>query len=938
MFRSLILWTAVGLFVLIGTAAASAQVQTGSILVKALDEQHAVLPGATVTVTSSVLVVPMVGITNSAGVYRFPSLPPGSYTIKLELQGFVALVRSDIVVSVGQTTPLDLMMTLGSVAETVEVAGASPVVDTTSANVNINLTQQILQATPSGHDIWSLLEAKVPGLTVSRPDVGGASGGSQGGFVARGTTSAQNTYFINGVNSGSGTSIGNTSFYFDYNAFQEVQVSTSGLDLSVGTPGVFVNLVTKTGGDRYSGLASYYWEGKQLQASNVDEDLLNFGLRSDAGAVEFVSDANAQFGGPLIRNKVRGFAAYRDWRINVGIPGFAEIDKTINKTIQGTATYQINDANRVTAYLVSQWFYRPTFGSSALVTPVSSQLEDNHFQLYQGLWNSVFSNSAFMDARFSVYELYFPLFQKGGAAQSLLDLSTSVRQLNAANTTISDRHRYQTSVNLQRYIDKALGGRHELRFGLDNQYSPVTTDRSAAGDVNLAYRSQPLPTASTVTVFNTPLSSSQALNVLALFAQDSYTVRRLTISGGVRWERVEGYLPAQSSPPSQYLPGETRSFPEIRDIINWKNAAPRVSLVYDLFGDGKTAIKAAAGRYFYQISTDTPNTVNKNFSSSATYNWNDSNHDLQFTPNEFGTLLSRSGAAITSIDPNVKRPTTDEFLVGVDRELFPNLKFSIVGTYRRERNVMGDVNVGIPFDTYHLVTRPDLGSDGLAGTADDGVLQVWDQDPATRGKDALLTTNSEDLNQEYKGLELSANKRFSDNWQMLIGYTYSQTVVNAVNVSNPNGLINSRGSTAFDRPHIFKVTGSYTFPRDITLSANFHTQSGLPVARTVTYALTQGNVTVNATTPGTDRTDPLTTVDLRAAKNFPVGRGALEVSLDAFNLLNANTTYNVRTLTGRINVNVGGVPTGAVVNQPQYMSPTAILNPRLVRVGVAYRF
>lgn len=926
------------LFSCFGAHVAFAQVQTGSILVKAMDEQRSVLPGTTTTITSPALVVPMVGVTDNSGVYRFPSLPPGLYTMKLELPSFVTLVRDNIVVSVGLTTSLDLTMTLGALSETVTVTGSSPVVDTTSANVNVTLTQQILQATPSGHDIWSLLEAKVPGLTMSRPDVGGASGGSQGGFVARGTTSAQNTYYINGVNAGSGSSIGNTSFYFDYNAFQEVQVSTSGLDLSVSSPGVFVNLVTKTGGDRFSGLTSYYWEGQQLQSANVDSNLLNYGLRSDAGAVDFVSDANGQFGGPVIKDKLRFFTAYRDWRINVGIPGFAEVDKTINKTIQGTGTYQLNDKNRLTAYLVSQWFKRPTFGSSALVTPASSQIEDNHFQLYQGLWNSVFSNTAFLDARFSAYELYFPLYQEGGDAQSLQDLSTGLRTLNAANTTISDRHRYQASVNIQKYIDHALGGRHELRVGVDNQYSPVTTSVSTVGDVNLAYRSQPTPTASTVTLFNTPLVSAQALNVLAIFAQDSYTVGRVTVAGGVRWERLEGYLPAQSSPASQYFPDATRSFPEIRNIISWKDAAPRASVAYDLLGNGKTAIKASAGRYLYQISTDTPNTVNKNFSSSATYSWNDVNHDLQFAPNELGALLSRSGASVTSIDPNIRRPHTDEISAGIDHEVLPNLRFSVMGTFRRERDLTGNVDVGVPFNSYRPVTKTDLGPDGLAGTSDDGSLQVWDQDPATRGQDAFVLTNSAGLNQRYRGIEFTVDKRFSHNWQLLTGYTYSQTIVNATDVSNPNSLINSTGSTAFDRPHTFKATGSYTFSRDIVASANYHIQSGLPIARTETFALTQGNVTVNATAPGSDRLDPLATLDARIAKVFKFGGRQFEVGLDGFNLLNANTIYAVRTLTGRINVNTGGLSSGALVNQPQYLSPTSILNPRLVRLGFAFRF
>lgn len=923
---------------LLAARSAFAQVQTGSILVKAVDEQQGVLPGATITTSSSILVSPMTGVTDSSGNYRFPSLPPGLYTVHIELQGFQTVDRVGIVVSVGQTTPLDVVLKIGGLAETLTVTGDSPVVDTTSANVNVTMNQQILQGTPGGRDIWSLLEAKMPGLTTSRPDVGGASGGSQAAFSAKGTASAQNTYFVNGISVGSPTSIGNTSFYFDYDAFEEIQVSTSTHDMSVSTPGVFLNMVTKSGGDRYSGKASYFWEGQSLQGSNVDDSLSDFGFRSDAGAVDHISDVNAQLGGPIMHSNLRFFAAVRDWRNYVAVPGYPVLDNTIAKTAQGSVNYQVNGSNRITGFVAHQWFVRPQFGVSALFTPDSTTYEDNKFELYQGLWNSVFSNNAFMDARISAQELYFPLFQKGGNQQSLLDLSTNLRTLNAANETVVDRHRYQGSVNFQYFVDKALGGRHEFRIGVDNQHAPATTNVSTPGDVNLSYRSQPAPAASTAQLFNTPLESGQTVNVSAIFGQDSYTIRRLTVTGGVRWERVEAYLPAQSSPPSQFFPDATRSFDEIRNVINWKNIAPRVSFVYDLSGDGKTAIKGGVGRYLYQISTDTPNTVNKNFSSSATYNWIDANHDLQFTNNELGTLLSRTGAGVTSLDPALERPHTDEVMVGVDREVASNFKVSAFATYRRERNLFGNVNVGVPFGSYRQVSRVDLGPDGLANTGDDGVLQVFDADPATRGQDRFLTTNSDGLNQRYKGLEITAIKRFSRGWQLLTGYTLARTIVDAVDVSNPNGLINSSGSTNFDRPHTFKVSGSYTLPHDVLVGGNFHVQSGLPIARTITYALTQGNVTVNATTPGSDRLDALSTLDARAGKIFKARGGQLELMLDGFNLLNANTAYAVRTLTGRLNVNAGGVPTGAVINQPQYLSPTSILSPRLFRLGINFKF
>ena len=149
---------------------AAAQVQTGSILVRATDPQGAVIPGATVTISSPVLVAgSMSGVTDAAGVYRFPSLVPGIYTVRIELSGFQTIVREGIAVLVGQTTPIEASMKVATLAETVTVSGQSPTVDTTSANVNVNLSEQLIQATPGGRDIWALVEAKVPGLSSADP-------------------------------------------------------------------------------------------------------------------------------------------------------------------------------------------------------------------------------------------------------------------------------------------------------------------------------------------------------------------------------------------------------------------------------------------------------------------------------------------------------------------------------------------------------------------------------------------------------------------------------------------------------------------------------------------------------------------------------------------------------------------------------------------------
>jgi carboxypeptidase family protein/TonB-dependent receptor-like protein len=913
-----------------------AQVQTGSLLVRVTDERGGVVPAVSVTVSSPVLVTPQSAATDAGGAYRFLALPPGLYAVRLEAQGFQTILRENLVVNVGQTTPVDLSLRVAGVEESLTVTAESPVVDTTSANVSVTLSQNLLQKTPGGRDIWSLVEYKVPGLVTTRPDVGGAAGGLQGGFSARGTPNAQNVQFLNGINVGDPAAIGFTQFYYDYDAFEQIQVSTGAHDISVPSAGVFLNMVTKTGGDRWNGKAAGFWQSEGTQSKNIDQALSQQGFRDNAGAVDFISDANFQLGGPLVKDRLRLFTSLRDWRVHVNVPGFPEIEETNISSAIVNMTWQATPRNRVTVFASRQYYKKPNRGASATTTPQSDFNEDDVTAIYQALWNSVLRPNMFMDARVSYNDLFFPLYQKG-TDQSIQELVQPANFLSRAaqNEQIFGRRRLQASANFQYFVDRALGGRHELRFGIDHAHAPTTTAVHRVDDLNLFTRNG---AASTVQFFNSPVNSKSTMDVTALFVQDAYSVRHLTLTGGLRFERVEGYLPEQDSPPSQWFPSAVRSFTAVRNIPNWKTVSPRLSAVYDLSGNGKTALKGAVGRYYYTLGTGTPNTVNPNFNASETYAWNDLNNDLHFQAGERGALQSRAGSLISSFNPDIRRPYTDEVALSVDHELIPDLRLSVALTYRRERDNFGNKDVGVPFSVFSPITRVDNGRDGRAGTADDATITVYDQDRTTLGQNRIIITNDPHLNADYKGLEITVNKRFSHRWQMLAGYTYSQARVKADAFANPNQLVNSEGPTALDRPHIFKLTGTYLLPRDINLSANFRTQSGAPITRTAVFALTQGNVTVNVEPRGSVRLDPLTTLDARLSKTFRLGSGGKEVEamVDAYNLLNVNTVYDVRSGTGRITLPAGGVGSG--VEQQQFLTAVGVLPPRIIRLGASFRF
>ena len=927
----------------------SAQVQTGSILVRVTDAQGGAVPGVSITLSSPVLVSgTMAAVTDSGGVNRFPSLQPGIYSVKVELQGFRTVVRENVQVIVGQTVPLDMQLSVATVAETVTVTGASPVVDTTTANTSVNLSEQLLQGTPGGRDIWSLVEYKVPSLLITRPDVGGTSGGLQGTFSARGTTSQQNTSYLNGINVGDPAAIGAAGFYYDFDAFEDIQVSTGAHDITVPTSGVFLNMVTKSGGDRWAGRTTFAWLGDATQTQNIDDELLRYGFRPETNGVDFTSDANISFGGPVIARKLRLFGSFRDWRVHVNVPAAFStlvLDRTDITSGLVNANYQINDTNRLTGLYARQYYKKPHrfLNNSSVSVLESTNNEDDVFDIYQLLWNSVVTQRFFIDARVGLNKIFFPTYLNGDD-QTLLDSATSIRTRNNTTGTERWRDRYQMNTTGQYYVDELAGGRHEFKFGADYSHMPVENRVVRFDDVDLTYSSA-TGLSQNVTLFGTPFFTKTAVDVLALYAQDSAAWKRLTVTAGVRWEHLNGYLPEQSSPTSRFFPNLQRSWPEVEDVVDWKTIGPRISFAYDVAGNGRTGLKFGAGRYYYVIASGggVLDGVNPNANYQEQYNWNDINGDRHFQPGEqTGTpVITQARPDLVSVDPDYARPYTDEFTGGIDHELFPSLRLSVIGTHRIERNILATSNPANPYDTF-LTTRPDNGRDGVAGTADDGTFQFYNRTSTATNR--TLYTNDPSLRQTYNGIEISGTKRMSNRWQLLAGYTYSQTRQEGLSVNtNPNSLINTTGPVTGqtgDRPHQFKMSGTYILPwYEIGLGGNYNAQSGAAITRQLSVAQTTGgNSTVNIEPLGSYRLPFRTYADLRLFKTARFGARSLELAVDFHNVTNTNTYWDARTLGGTINLRQNGAPNGTINTVPQFGSPSQVYGPRNIRFNVAFRF
>ena len=397
----------------------------------------------------------------------------------------------------------------------------------------------------------------------------------------------------------------------------------------------------------------------------------------------------------------------------------------------------MNNKNRFTGFLSRQRYRKPNRGASAFNTPASDWKEDDTTAIYQGLWNSVLSSHAFLDARVSYNNLFFPLYLKSTDV-SVFDLNTNIRSGSNTNEFHFTRRRLQANANLSYYVDNLAGARHEFRFGIDFAHAPTESDNLRNGDVNLQTRGG-VP--AFVTEYNTPVQSLSTVDTTAVFGQDSVSFGRVTINGGLRYQRTNGYLPDQSSPAGTFVPRAHLQRRRQRDPLEHRVAARR-RRSSTRRATARGAIKASAARYYYTISTGDPNIVNLNGLSFSTYNWVDRNGDGKFQPGEEGTLLSRGGANISSIDPSLKQPHTDEAILSLEREVIPDLRLSVTGTWHRERNLYGAINTGVPTSAFSPVSVTDPGPDGVVGTADDASVTAYNQNPSTFGQDHLFYTNS----------------------------------------------------------------------------------------------------------------------------------------------------------------------------------------------------
>jgi hypothetical protein len=578
---------------------------TGTIQGRVADGQGGVLPGVTVTATSSSLLGPQTTVTSETGNYRFPAVPPGVYTISYELTGFNTVRREGIQISLGFTANVNVELALATLQETVTVTGQSPIIDTSTTRVVQNFKLDQLQSIPNGRDMWSLL-AVSPGVQMTRIDVGGNRAGTQTGYSAYGFT-GQVRVLIEGINTTEGT--GGAGFYFDYSSLEEVFLGTSGQSAEMPNPGVQSQFIAKSGGNQFNGEYYLDWYNNSLQASNIPGSYTvptafnNNPIRAGSNEISKYYDTALNVGGPIMRDKVWWFGTYRTQKNAVAQPNF-EFDKTFDTKLWNPVakvTYQVNQNNKVIGYY--QWGQKNQPNRLPVATAIyrsedSTYKQDSGSWVWKGEWNGTLSDKVYVEARVGSFGYYFPLLANTDEQYYWRDSGT-LEIAGGERRWQLDRERNQYTGAATYFLDTSRGS-HTLKFGAElfKETGWEGFEQGVGGNIEHVYNNGVsnqvifrIPTARAVGDLkagkNGDLTSISALTHMGVFINDTWAVGRVTANLGVRFDRYSGSLPEQEQLAGAVGPVVVPafSFPE-RDMYSWGVTAPRLGVTYDLTGDG----------------------------------------------------------------------------------------------------------------------------------------------------------------------------------------------------------------------------------------------------------------------------------------------------------------------------------------------------------------
>jgi hypothetical protein len=879
--------------VLLAGASLSAQTTTGSLRGAVTDESGAILPGVTVELSGQAQIGgAQTAVTDRSGQYRFQNLSPGLYVLKVSLQGFKTLVRSDLRVEVGRTFDVDFRLEVGSLEETVTVSAESPLVDGASTAVTTNYNAEVLQNTPmTRFSVFDMFQF-TPGVSPTQIEDSTTQS-------AYGSNTNENQYQIDGTNITSPTS-GQMWPYPNTDIVEEFELIGVGAPAEYGNmQGAVFNVVTKSGSNQVKGVANWFGQYQAITDNNTPDEPLPFHR-------DKFNDATIQVGGPLRRDRLWWFGSYQYRRDLYSDPGTPPTLPTrdMQDRVFGKLTWQIRPTQTLmVAYHNDHWRLPSTI---TVTTPhEASTLGKGHNPTPTATWHVLLNDR-------TTFELRYGGFYNWSSTQGLLqnlalpgvfDQGTGVSSVNARAYSFSSNAPRLTTISskLTRAIT-ARGQLHDVRVGAQFQDGGTMSESVWPGGRQITLNNgQPL-----FVEVRDPSFSGGNMRTLGLFIDDGWAVaNRIKVNAGVRLDVNKGWI--QTMPRLDAARNEVGEVAGIDGLVDWTAISPRLGVNMQLRESGGTVMRVSYGRYYQGVTTGMYSGLSPAQAVTRRFGWNAVTGQFDILQRE---VDPRGQFAV---DPDLKQPYTDQYTIGVDHELMPNLAVGASYIHKRAFDFLGRVDVA---STWAPTSVIDPGNQRA--------LTVYNRtSPAQNVRVELTNPNpdtcpycTEEYRQTYNGVLLSLTKRMSQRWQAIgsltlakveglhSGSSAGQSSAAGAFGDDPNDLINAFGVLGLDRDIMWKLQASYLLPADIVLSTNWIWQAGRPFARKL-------NVTrfADGTTPaqgsftifleprdGSLRMDSQNYFNLRAEKRFALGGGRrLTGMVDVLNLLNADTPLTIIT-------------------------------------------
>lgn len=909
-------------------------IPTGQLVGTVTDTDKAPLPGVSVTISSPSLMLPqMATTTNENGSFRFFSLPSGSYKVVFEMAGFRGVVREGIIVSASRTVTLDIALEQGGIEESVTVIGESPTVDLKQTQTGTTFTKDLIATLPLARDLASIFNS-APGMFAR---------------TSFGSDARSNNFVVDGVKMQDPVT-GDPYQTVPWNAIDEVSIETGSQKAEYGAvKGALVNVITKAGGNTFSGGLNFYYRSKSLQSDNTQ------GTPFEGQFVGFRYQYLPGFslGGPIVKDKIWFFTSFDYDKSSSYTQGFpapatfggaqpesAPIGQTTVAPF-GKVTFQLSDRDKliVSGYWRGyKWDHR---GASRWTVLNANVTEDSAVTIATAQWTRTMSKDVLFNLKGSWYSLHQYLLANDSNSPLVDEATDNINRGGYGSDWWYTRRRAEVTSDLTWYKDNWLGS-HEFKLGADAEFSFDGTECQYYQDPHFEgvfpegfkavdiYLWDGVPNWAWV---GTELKQKNNLVQIGGFLQDTWSpAKRLTLNLGVRLDHSQGNYPPQKKRNSDEWANE-----ETIKAMSFTMFSPRAGATYALTADGKTVLKASFGRYYAPLLMIYYYFNNPNQRSSF---WAQLNPDWSVN---YTTPVQSPGT--TAVDPNIKSPFADELSIGVERELFEDFSASATFIAKWEKNLIDDVDRA-HLDWDHYVQTGELVWSGY--TAVQGT-DPFTGDPVTFyemndtfGDYGFVFQNVPGTARKYTGLEFKLTKRLSNRWAMQSSYVWSngRGILNTSRdqstgftgfYDDPNSMINAYGRLDYQREHLVKVQGTYMAPLGITVSGYYQFGSGVPYTRVIrSYeaglgSLYQGGVSIFAEERGSRRLPDQHLLDLRIEKAFNVGRGEIALQFDAYNVFNNNKATSV----------------GNVTDYDMFLDGQAIygiMGPRYFQLGVLYRF